>query len=529
MKRDIDLQGTAAARMPAQRFRLMQYFTVTSFVAFAAVGAALYLLERSEVSFFESVQREQAASLATAQAGLARDQSEAAHANLLAVYEAGHLSLAGLFANALWRRDFEPLLAWTQRPGTLPAAYPGLDAVDARVFALMKGSTVFKIKVYDSRGMTVYSSERSQVGESKADNRGWQDAIKGRPASEIVHRDRFSAFEGMVENRDLIQSYIPVRSPDSGRIAGVFEIYSDVTPFLAQINRAAERTAQITAANQARLEAAAREDARKVQANARNLILGVGAMLALLYVSLLLLVRIGQRIIDEQARAREQAAEREREWHREKMAALAAMAANVSHEVGNPLAVISGITEELARGQAPGTAAAGQTRMILEQVGRIAGMTRQITAFADGRGEQPAPLDVNWMIRSVCDFLGFDRRFAGVRFDLRLADKLPAGFGVPDHLHEVLMSLLLACAEACASRGATRGRLVVETAAAGAEVAIRIALQDERGAELDALPAADARMEAARRRIEAMHGRLVADGGRLEITLRTALNPDLLT
>lgn len=512
--------------MLAQRFRLMQYFTVTSFVAFAAVGAALYLLERSEVSFFESVQREQAAFLATAQAGLARDQGEAAHANLVAVYEAGHLSLAGLFANALWRRDFEPLLAWTQRSAAPPASYPGLDALDARVFALMKGSTVFKIKVYDSRGMTVYSSERREVGESKADNRGWQEAAKGRPASEIVHRDRFSALEGVVEDRDLIQSYIPVRSPGSGRVAGVFEIYSDVTPFLAQIHRAAERTAQITAANQARLEAAAREDARKVEANARNLILGVGAMLALLYVSLLVLVRIGQRIIDEQALAREQAAQREREWHREKMAALAAMAANVSHEVGNPLAVISGLTEELARGQAPGTAAAEQTRMILEQVARIAGMTRQITAFADRRGDRPAPLDVNRMIRSVCDFLGFDRRFAGLRFDLRLADKLPAGFGIPDHLHEVLMSLLLACAEASANRGATGGRLVVETAAAGAEVAVRIAMQDARGAELGGLPVADARMDAARRRIEAMRGRLVAGARRLEIMLRSSPDPD---
>ena len=503
----------------------MQYFTVTSFVAFAAVGAALYLLERSEVGFFDSVQREQAAFLASAQAGLAREQSEAAQANLLAVYEAGHLSLAGLFANALWQRDFEPLLAWTRRSAAPLASYPGLDAVDARVFALMKGSTVFKIKVYDSRGMTVYSSERSQVGESKADNRGWQDAIKGRPASEIVHRDRFSTFEGVVENRDLIQSYIPVRSPGSGRVAGVFEIYSDVTPFLAQINRAAERTAQITAANQARLEVAAREDARKVEANARNLILGVGGMLALLYVSLLVLVRIGQRIIDEQAQAREQAAQRERDWHREKMAALAAMAANVSHEVGNPLAVISGLSEELARGQAPGSAAAEQTRMILEQVGRIAGMTRQITAFADARGEQPAPLDVNWMVRSVCDFLGFDRRFAGVRFDLRLADKLPAGFGIPDHLHEVLMSLLLACAQACANRGGTGGRLVVETGAAGAEIAIRIAMHDEPGTEVEALRAADTRVEAARRRIEAMRGRLVAGARRLEIMLRTSLDP----
>lgn len=291
------------------------------------------------------MQKEQAAFFAEAQQELMRAHEQAARSDLLAAHEAGHFNLARVFANVLWQRDFASLVARAER---LPVDHcralggeltrtapepterqracfaalgrrimdlPGFAALDAKAYEAMRGSNVFKIKVFDLRGITVYSSEHGQIGEDKRDNLGWQSAVRGRPASELTHRDRFSAFERVVENRDLISSYLPVHAPGSDRIVGVFEIYSDVTPLIEQIKRTSAHIADLTAANQRMLERRAQDNGREVEASSRWLLAIVGGLLALLYLALLLLVRIGQRIIDRQAQA--QAARREQAWHRE--------------------------------------------------------------------------------------------------------------------------------------------------------------------------------------------------------------------
>lgn len=521
----------------------MRYFTVASLVAFAIFGAALYRLELAEEIFFEEVQSEQSRFFAGAQSSLVHEQRAAALRNLLTAHGAGHITLTTVFANALWDSRFAPLVARAQRlpidqcraavtesarqacftsVGRQIMALPGFADVDSAVHAMMKQSAVFKIKVYDMRGITVYSSERAQIGEDKAQNRGWQSAIEGSNASELVHRDRFSTFEGEVENRDLIQSYLPVRSRD-GAIAGVFEIYSDVTPLLAQIEAFSAQLRDVASENEASVRASRLENQRRVESNSKLHLAILGGLMVLLYVSLLVLVRRGQRVIDEQARAREQATLRERQWHREKMAALATMAANTSHEIGNPLAVISGVAEAIATASpaADGPLAA-QVRTILEQASRIAQMTQRITEFATARGEAPELVDVNRMVKAVGDFIGFDSRYRGTRIEMQLADGLPACSGVPDHLNEVLMNLLQAHAETSSRAAASGGRVILRTEARGDEVMIGIGCECGPSGEGCALAGADSRLEAARSRVEGMGGRLTQTAMGMEIVLPCA-------
>lgn len=533
----------------AEGFRLTRYFTLTSLAAFAVVGAALFVLERRESTFFAEVQKEQAAFFAEAQVELTRAHEQAARSDLLAAHEAGHVNLARVFANVLWERNFAPLVARAERlpvdhcralgGEVTPAApepterqracfaalgrrimdLPGFAALDAKAYEAMRGSNVFKIKVFDLRGITVYSSEHDQIGEDKRDNLGWQSAVRGRPASELTHRDRFSAFERVVENRDLISSYLPVHAPGSDRIVGVFEIYSDVTPLLEQIKQVSAHIAASTAEKQRLLQVRALDNARKVEASSRWLLAIVGGLLALLYLALLLLVRIGQRIIDRQAQAQAQAARREQEWHREKMAALATMAAAISHEVGNPLTTITLLAQEIVEGKKRGDCSDCHPEVILEQAWRIAQMTRQMGAFASARSEAREPVDVNQMTKAVCDFLRFDQRYRSTPVEFRATEGLPASVVVPDHLNEVLMNIVQVAAEGTPAPA----RVVVETGTRGEQVLVRV---DRQGPDGAAAPSAatttDLRVEAARRRIADMGGRLVIENAALCMLLPAA-------
>ncbi|WP_414541598.1 ATP-binding protein [Nostoc sp. CCY0012] len=167
--------------------------------------------------------------------GLTSFYGQQAVQSLVSIQEENNVILTKLLANTLWP-EYGSFLTSTQTLSDEElVADVRISQIQSAVLSHVEGSAVAKVKIFDLQGRTVFSTELAQIGDV-AISSAFHDAKLGQVASQLGHRDTFTALTSQIENRHLLASYIPIYDHQAhGEIVGVFEVYTDVTPWLQQI------------------------------------------------------------------------------------------------------------------------------------------------------------------------------------------------------------------------------------------------------------------------------------------------------
>lgn len=231
MDKKIITSDPSAGRAPlhalpatGDRFRLVRYFALTSLVGVLLVLALL-------VYFYRAFATE------------ALEQHETRD----------NVAITRIFASTLWPKYAEYLKTAGKQNAEQMRNHPEVARLRADVLRQMQGLSVVKIKIYDLGGMTVFSTDAKQIGEDKSDDDGVRGALAGKVVSEIAFENAFDAFEKVINDRNLISSYMPIRQDDRQAPQAVFEVYSDVTDYVNELERTTWKIAGVVLASLALL------------------------------------------------------------------------------------------------------------------------------------------------------------------------------------------------------------------------------------------------------------------------------------
>ncbi|MBI1424613.1 MAG: hypothetical protein GC149_14295 [Gammaproteobacteria bacterium] len=117
---------------------------------------------------------------------------------------------------------------------TSPEKHVIPDRLEKVIENTLSNIYVARIKIYNKNGTIVYSTNGKDMVHDD-DNPGFTSAMAGKIESKLKYRDIFSLFNRDSEIDNLVESYLPVREREDLPILGVFEIYTDVSAIVKEI------------------------------------------------------------------------------------------------------------------------------------------------------------------------------------------------------------------------------------------------------------------------------------------------------
>ncbi len=134
-----------------------------------------------------------------------------------------------------------------------------------------------------------------------------------------------------------------------------------------------------------------------------------------------------------------------------KHASIGRLSAGVSHEIGNPLAAISSLVQELLA-EEPSSDVRSSLDTALSHVNRIARIVRDLGDFARMTPREKSPADVRQALEKTLSLMRYDKNFRNIDISTDLKP-VPLMSVDPDRLQQVFLNLILNARDAMPTGG----------------------------------------------------------------------------
>ncbi len=343
------------------------------------------------------------------------------------------------------------------------------------------GQNVRKLYIFDMDGRIIYSTLPERMGQvvERGDNEELDRALRGGNDSRLVQKG-VPDDKGEITNVTLMESYSPLYeykegSSLTGKQVGAIEMYQDMTGLLAQI-ASVRKTAIITTAS-----------TMGILFVLLFLVVGQGARVINIRTRELREARQGlEQKVDERTEEIKDAYRELQKAHEslvqsEKMVSLGRLVTGIAHEINNPLASIGGCAEGLLKRlervkksdeerkefQDYLTIIYDETYRCKAIISKLLNFTREVKPVFEPTDLKELITDISVVVRRQADAEG-----KRVKIELDLAPRPLSVSADPHQLRQVFLNLFINALDAIPAE--EKGKITVSTMTDDKEVTVSV-------------------------------------------------------
>ena len=312
------------------------------------------------------------------------------------------------------------------------------DRLDKVIRSTLHSFKIDMVNIYDLNNIISYSFNPERVGEQNIGGSGYTYALNGNASSNLIQNGSFTEIVIGKPKECKIITYAPLRVEKpmaglSGRVLGVVEIIQNTT-----------------------------DDFNMIFTIQKRIILTCFAIMGTLFLFLLFLVKRGESIIEKQTI--EKFKLKEELDVSQHMSALGEMTAVISHEIRNPLGIITSSAALLKKKMAQLDPSNMIPKIILEESQRLNLIITDFLSYARPARPNTAQTNLGDILNRTLVFLESDFKQSGYHIQKTVDQKLPAIEADTDMLHQAFLNIIINAMQAMPKGGEINIRAFTEKA-----------------------------------------------------------------